>query len=241
MSRVDVRETEVFTFEELSDKAKQKVLEKFSSINIDYDWWEFDGQLDLSIKEMEECGISVEDYKSPFSFKKLYFDLDRGAYIHFQEIEIANIETARKFLQIPLELWDNLNISFENKNCNWNTPNTKLVLEKCDMGMWYGEMTEEEIEERIKAINQETDKFMANLAVGFGDISSYQKKVTALKQEYSLIENKIIDQAIEIFSDKVHEAWVCLRDSYEYMTSEEAIIETIKINDYEFTEDGRIY
>jgi len=34
---------------------------------------------------------------------------------------------------------------------------------------------------------------------------------------------------------------VMLNKEYEYLTSEEAIIETIKINDYEFTADGKIY
>jgi hypothetical protein len=31
-----------------------------------------------------------------------------------------------------------------------------------------------------------------------------------------------------------------LRDEYEYLTSEKAIIETIEANDYEFTEDGKL-
>ena len=31
-----------------------------------------------------------------------------------------------------------------------------------------------------------------------------------------------------------------LKKEYEYKTSEEAIIETIKANDYEFTEDGKL-
>jgi len=34
---------------------------------------------------------------------------------------------------------------------------------------------------------------------------------------------------------------IILDKEYEYQTSEKAIIETIKTNDYEFTEDGRIY
>ncbi len=33
---------------------------------------------------------------------------------------------------------------------------------------------------------------------------------------------------------------IMLQKEYEYMTSEEAITETLKINDYDFTEDGKI-
>jgi len=32
-----------------------------------------------------------------------------------------------------------------------------------------------------------------------------------------------------------------LRQEYEYQTSEEAIIETIAANDYDFTNEGRIF
>jgi len=32
-----------------------------------------------------------------------------------------------------------------------------------------------------------------------------------------------------------------LQREYDYLTSEEAIIETIKANDYDFTEDGKLY
>jgi len=32
-----------------------------------------------------------------------------------------------------------------------------------------------------------------------------------------------------------------LQKEYEYETSEEAIVETIKANEYEFTEDGNLY
>ena len=31
-----------------------------------------------------------------------------------------------------------------------------------------------------------------------------------------------------------------LRNEYEYLTSEEAVIESIRANEYEFTEDGKL-
>ena len=34
---------------------------------------------------------------------------------------------------------------------------------------------------------------------------------------------------------------IMLQKQYEYLCSEEAIIETIEANDYEFTEDGKLY
>ena len=39
--RVDIVETKVYKFEELSDVAKQTALESLSDINVDYEWWDF--------------------------------------------------------------------------------------------------------------------------------------------------------------------------------------------------------
>jgi hypothetical protein len=40
--------------------------------------------------------------------------------------------------------------------------------------------------------------------------------------------------------DLNEEMWKMLREEYEYLTSDEAVIESIEINNYEFTEDGKI-
>jgi hypothetical protein len=48
-----------------------------------------------------------------------------------------------------------------------------------------------------------------------------------------------LERAEGIFSDKVHEAWRMLRDDWEYRLTREAVEETIRINEYDFFEDGR--
>jgi hypothetical protein len=40
--------------------------------------------------------------------------------------------------------------------------------------------------------------------------------------------------------DLNEEMWKMLREEYEYLTSDEAVIESIEINKYEFTEDGTL-
>lgn len=49
----------------------------------------------------------------------------------------------------------------------------------------------------------------------------------------------IITRATHIFSNKVHEALFMLRKNFEYQTSREGVEETIRINEYTFTEEGR--
>ena len=47
-----------------------------------------------------------------------------------------------------------------------------------------------------------------------------------------------IDEDIFTYSDKVYRR---LEDEWDYQNSDEYILEMIDANDYEFTEDGKIY
>lgn len=53
-------------------------------------------------------------------------------------------------------------------------------------------------------------------------------------------ESDIITRAEQKFHNKIQDCLHLLRKDYEYRTSKEAIEETIRINEYEFTEDGRL-
>lgn len=57
-----------------------------------------------------------------------------------------------------------------------------------------------------------------------------------LENSFTKIEN-LIAEKVEEFSRKIYRE---LEKEYDYLTSEEAIIETISANDHEFTEDGAI-
>lgn len=52
------------------------------------------------------------------------------------------------------------------------------------------------------------------------------------------LEAKELENEFE--KDLLQDYLVMLRNEYEYMTSKEAIIETIEANEYEFTEDGKL-
>lgn len=54
--------------------------------------------------------------------------------------------------------------------------------------------------------------------------------------------DKEADELAEEFQDNILEDYLSmLRQEYEYQTSEEAIIESIEANEYQFTEDGELY
>jgi len=143
-----------YKYDELTDDAKETAIEKLSDINVDCEWWDYDGHLELSEKEMKARHITSGEYQgSMLIHKKLYFDIDRGQYIEFVDLQIDNGTAFRKFLRIPKVLYDNCELTFVNgRNCN-----TRLEVEPID-------------------------------------------------RDFTPKQQDIVDRAIEIFSDKVHEA-----------------------------------
>lgn len=56
MSRIDVVKTEVFTFEELSEEAKQNAIELNAGFNVEYDWW------DCTFDDAKNIGLEIEAF-----------------------------------------------------------------------------------------------------------------------------------------------------------------------------------
>ena len=57
----------------------------------------------------------------------------------------------------------------------------------------------------------------------------------------NLYSDEITIAIIEKYEDLAKDLYSDLEQSYNYLTSKEAIIEAIELNEYEFTEDGKIY
>lgn len=158
--RIDVKKTEVYPFSELSDDAKQTVIETLADINTGYEWWY------STFEDAANVGIKLTE-----------FDIDRGSYCHGR---IDDPEHTAKLI-----------LKDHGKDCEtYMTADAFL----CD----------------ISHINKDDD--------------ITQDEITA-EFERSILEDYRI----------------MLQKEFEYMTSEEAIIETIKANEYEFTKDGEIY
>ncbi len=59
-------------------------------------------------------------------------------------------------------------------------------------------------------------------------------------EDFTDKQREILDRAVERFSDKMEEVLKGLDSSYEYATSDEAIIETFEAEEYTFNIDGKI-
>ena len=139
--------TNVYKFDELSEKAKANALSLLRDINVEYEWWEF------TCDDAERIGLKIEG-----------FDTYRG------EIE--------------------------------------------------GKLTEDTVD------------VAKNILREHGEIC----------ETYKLAKNFLYERDEEEFERAIKKEYLSmLANEYDYLTSDEAIIETIQENDYEFTESGKLY
>jgi len=179
--------TKVYQFSELSDKAKQKAIEQFSDINVDYDWWQ------STYEDAANIGLKITS-----------FDLDRNRHAKGQFTDCAN-EVAAKIL---IE---------HGKDCEtYKTAQSYL----------------QDIED-IKS--------KANAAY-LEELKEYTEDENPLTFDEFLEENFAdeLDTEADNFKQSLIEDYsIILQNECEYLQSDEAIIETIECNQYDFTEDGK--
>ena len=58
--------------------------------------------------------------------------------------------------------------------------------------------------------------------------------------EFPAWEDKMLELEDEFLKSLLEDYYIMLQKAYEYLTSEESIVETIKANDYEFDEKGNL-
>jgi hypothetical protein len=78
--------TDVYLFDDLDDKAKEKALEWAREINVDFDWGEPDVEYYRDLWK-EELGLE---------FDKAYYDLDQADYLYLDEAKVTDVD---KFLK----------------------------------------------------------------------------------------------------------------------------------------------
>ena len=152
-------EVKVYSFDELSDKAKEKVLSNFCDINVEFDWWEY------TYLDAETVGLKIKG-----------FDLDSR--------------------NIDLELYESVG------DCC-----AKIIAEHGESCETYKVAKDTLVS--LQGIEKDTD-------------------------DYDYISSEFLRDISECYIS-------ILRDEYEYLTSEEAIIETIAANGYTFLENGTQY
>ena len=161
------REVVIYSFDELSEEAKQVALNSLLDIEVKFDWWQF------AYEDASNVGLKITG-----------FDLDRNRHADGKFI-LSAYEVAANIL----------------KN--------------------HGETCE---------TYKTTEKFMETWQPIF---SNYMETEEG--------EDDLIDVENDYLNDMLEDYSIMLQREYESLTSEQAIIEAIEANGYEFLENGKLF
>lgn len=203
------KQIKVWKFDDAPPDLQEKIIEKNRDINVKYEdnfWADYDGII-------YDKQTNIADYDVFNNYGKKYYDLDRGQYIQFPDLEIKDEKKLAEMLGIPESLRKKISFNFTSEREN----NTELEFYDEENGETIRD--DDTYEDYIKYVNDEDRAFSTELS----------------KSEFEKLQ-----KAIEKWSDLMHDAWKSLRDNYEYQFTDEAIKETIEANDYTFNEDGEI-
>jgi hypothetical protein len=101
--------------------------------------------------------------------------------------------------------------------------------------------------EVAEAIKREHGENCSTFKIAVEYLNDYDKLVTEQEQfeeesdEFQEIEEEIEELDNDFKKSLEEEYRIMLSKEYEYLTSDEAIIETIEANEYEFLENGKLY
>lgn len=185
----------LYTFDELSEEAKKKALEKLYDINVYDDYW-YDDMLEEFKEDMKKMGYYVENVY----FRGFWSQGDGACFTGSVDIlEYVKIKKLgnkyRKLLHYVKDMGGSVDITTS--------------------GRYY---------------HPETMRFEDNI-IQMGSL--YDDEIL---QQATIIVDLIEKEARE----KVDELYERLEEQYDYLVSEEAIIDTIECNDYYFTKDGEL-
>ncbi len=169
--------TTVYTFDELSDRAKENAVSRLCDINVDYEWW------DCTYEDAARVGLKITG-----------FDVGRGNSITGDFTESAD-------------------------EC------AEMILVDHGEGCETFKTASAYLASRGELVSRFSDGVDTD-AVAEGNEYDFDCECDELDREF---KRDLLEDYLSI-----------LRNEYEYLTSEEAIIETILANEYEFDEDGML-
>lgn len=194
--RTEIIERKLYKFEELSEEAKDKAIEKLYDINIDYDWWDSDF---YDFKEIGKImGIKITNiYFSGFSYQ------GDGACFEGEY--------------------------FYNKGCLKELKEYAPTDEKLH-----------QIAKDLQLIQKDAFYHLYAYVKHRGHYNHEMCTEIDVRNDVNELTNEQDEQIKDALRDFMRWIYRQLEKQYEYLTSEEAIKETIEANEYEFTDNGEL-
>ena len=197
--------TTVYSFNELSEDAKQKAIESNYYINVGHEWFDY---------IIDEFKHNEKDFNVDKVYSSGFHSQGDGAMFEYDGISD----------DLKDEFIDNLNLS--PMRTNWLKNNTSVSAKGNQSGHYYHEKS------CSHSIYWEIDNGDLHRSTNF-----YKWLERWLESFADMFENFVISR----YEDKCIELYSKLSHSYDYLTSDEEIEDTIIANDLEFYEDGSRY
>lgn len=158
---------------------------------------------------------------------------DYDCLMHITDNEIENMKLT------------SIEESFLDRNSLFNSTIQAFDIDRDNFIQMDIEVNDEEIFRKFLGISEKLwDNCYYEFSSGTGRYSDTHMEITEndpSEDEFTTDDITVIERADDIINEKILDALWNLRETYEYLTSREAIVETIEANEYEFTKSGRIY
>ena len=220
-SFINESEDETYSFEKLSPEAQKHALEEQRDINVDYQGWE-DGVTEGFKEDMEEIGISDID----ISYTGFWSQGDGASFTS------DTIDTRKLFNAAGIKSTDALNMEVENRD-----DKDKEFYDLLDTLEDIGHL------DRVRITPEEL-----KVTIERGSSNYYHENTVSAKieiwdepegwEEPGRFIEDLEKEITNFIRGKCKELYGSLSKEYDYLTSDEAVKETLIDNDYEFDEEG---
>jgi len=222
------QENKTYDFEQLSKDAQENAIEKNSDINIDYDGWE-DSTIEGFKEDMSEYGIS--DIEVQYSG---FWSQGDGASF------TGEISNTKEFLTKVLGMESNEFVDMEDgKYKSGDDELDSLIGDLAELGLdSRDKIKPDDFYISIERISSRySHENTVKISVDIDEPENWDGDFSKRAWEY--IE-EIEDKATEWLRAECNKLYRSLEKDYDYLTSYEAVRETLIENGYEFDEEGNI-
>jgi hypothetical protein len=205
-----IKETQVFKFDELDDRAKERARDWYRNGALDYEWW------DCTFDDAKQC-LAL----AGFDLDKIYFSgfSSQGDGACFNGAWHANkaqpVKAMKQHAPKDTELHA---IAAEARAIAKLRPNASMSVKQ--RGHYY---------------HSGCTEFGVDCERESDDVSRTTAEWEARGKEDDAIEERVI----EMSRDAMNWIYRRLEAEYEWLMSDEQVDESITANDYEFTEEGK--
>lgn len=197
-----------YEFDELDDDAKEKAVESMYDVNVNYDYW-----WDFVIDDIQEQLTKMGIYKPDVRFSGFWSQGDGASFTGESVDLIALIEY--------LKLQNEFKLLY-----------TALKADMLDYAAYisgnHQDVHEYSCRFKIDSFNYFNDDLWDESE------DKYTEQYDLYEQEMERLQGYLEDWRLDYSIDIYHR----LKEEYEYLTSKDAIVETILANEYEFNKDG---